>query len=85
MYAFVYLCKKVKMILSPSTLRQNLYKLLDRVIETGIPLEIKRKGKIIRIIAPEGSDKLKNLKKRDILNCDPQDLVHIDWSAEWKM
>jgi len=73
------------MIISTSALRQNLYKLLDKVLETGIPLEIKRKGKILRILPPEGSDKLSNLKKRDIIIGDPDDLVHIDWSSEWKI
>ncbi len=24
-------------------------------------------------------DKLKNLKKRNILNCDPEEIVHIEW------
>ena len=73
------------MIISTSALRQNLYKLLDKVLETGIPLEIKRKGKIIKIMPPEESDKLLNLKTRDILNCDPEELVNIDWSSEWKI
>ncbi len=73
------------MIISTSALRQNLYKLLDKVLETGIPLEIKRKGKIIKIMPPEESDKLSNLKRRDIINCDPDELVHIDWSSEWKI
>jgi len=73
------------MIISTSALRQNLYKLLDKVLETGIPLEIKRKGKIIKIIPPEESDKLLNLKYRNIITCDPEELVHIDWSSEWKM
>jgi prevent-host-death family protein len=73
------------MIISTSALRQNLYKLLDKVLETGVPLEIKRRGKIIKILPPDETDKLSNLKKRNILNCDPEELVHIDWSSEWKM
>lgn len=73
------------MLISTSALRQNLYKLLDKVLETGIPLEIKRKGKIIKIMPPVETDKLSNLKKRNILNCDPDELVHIDWSSEWKI
>jgi prevent-host-death family protein len=67
-----------------STLRQNIYQLLDKVLETGIPMEVKRKGKILRIMPPEKADKLKNLKKRDVINCDPEELVNIDWSSEWK-
>ena len=73
------------MILTVSALRQNIYKLLDKVLETGMPLEIKRKGKVLKIMPPEGTDKLSNLKKRNIINCDPKELVHIDWSSEWKI
>ncbi len=32
------------MQVNPSELRKNIYNLLDQVIETGIPLEINRKG-----------------------------------------
>ena len=32
------------MEVSPSEIRKNIYNLLDQVLETGIPLEIKRKG-----------------------------------------
>ena len=67
-----------------STLRQNIYKLLDKVLETGIPLEVKRKGMILKIMPPEETDKLSNLRERDVMNCDPEELVHIDWSSEWK-
>ncbi len=67
-----------------STLRQNIYQLLDKVLETGIPLEVKRKGMILKIMPPEETDKLSNLSERDVMNCDPEELVHIDWSSEWK-
>ena len=73
------------MIVTPSTLRQNIYRLLDQVIETGIPIEIKRKGIILKIIPSKKKDKLENLKERNIINCEPDELVHIDWSSEWKI
>lgn len=72
------------MAISVTSLRANIYKILDQVLETGIPVEIKRKGKIITIIPPEKTDKLKNLKNRKILNCDPNEIIHMDWSKEWK-
>ena len=28
--------------------------------------------------------KLAKLKKRDVIKCPPEDLVHMDWSKEWK-
>ena len=73
------------MQITASGLRQNIYKLLDQVIKTGRPIEIIRKGKKFKIVPAEPKPKLENLKKRDILKCDPEELVHIDWSDEWKM
>ncbi len=32
-----------------SHLRQNIYRILDEVIETGQPVEIERKGSVVRI------------------------------------
>ena len=73
------------MIISASELRQNIYNLLDQVIKTGVPLEIKRKGKILKIIPAGSINKLKNVKKRKVLNCDPEDIIYNDWEKEWKI
>ena len=73
------------MILTASTLRNNIYRLLDKVLETGIPLEIERKGRKLKIISDGKISKLDNLKKRDILNTNGDEIVHIDWSDQWKM
>ena len=72
------------MRMTASRLRENIYKVLDQVLETGIPAEIQRKGKILKIVPPAGQSKLDNLKKHNILKGNPEDIVHMDWSAEWK-
>lgn len=70
--------------LSPSRLRANLYRILDRILETGEPVEIRRKGKKLHIV-PEHPGKLAQLKPHpDYLNCSPDDIVHLDWSTEWR-
>ena len=70
---------------SVSRLRANLYKVLDHVLETGIPAEVERKGRRIRIVAVDGVDRLANLKPHpEYLNADPDSLVHLDWSKEWR-
>jgi antitoxin (DNA-binding transcriptional repressor) of toxin-antitoxin stability system len=70
--------------LSPSRLRQNLYRILDRVLQTGEPVEITRKGKRLLIIREEPR-KLDSLKPHpEYLRGDPEDLVHMDWSDEWR-
>lgn len=71
------------MQITPSKLRENIYRLLDKVANTGVSLEIKRKGKVLKIICETEPDKLKNLKKHSGLLCDPEEIVHIDWSKEW--
>jgi antitoxin (DNA-binding transcriptional repressor) of toxin-antitoxin stability system len=72
-------------MITASGLRKNIYRLLDRILETGEPLEIERKGALLKIIPQKKKNKLDSLKKRKIMNCDPEKLVHIDWSSEWKM
>lgn len=69
---------------SVSKLRADLYRVLDRVLETGIAVEVERKGKILKIIPADKIDKLANLKPHpDYLKCDAESLVHVDWSKEW--
>ena len=61
---------------------ENLYGILDRVLETGIPVEVIRNGKILRIIPEVKPDKLSRLKKRKCIVGDPESIVHMDWLHE---
>ena len=70
---------------SASKLRENIYQLLDQVLETGTPLEINRKGRTLKIVPVKGESKLGNLKRHDCLDVDPDDIVHLDWSDEWRI
>jgi hypothetical protein len=75
--------------LTASKLRENVYHILDQVLETGTPVEIERRGKRLRIAPAEGAatrtqSRLARLKTRPYLRCDPEVLVHIDWSREWR-
>jgi len=73
------------MVVTATELRQNVYRLLDAVLETGVPLEIERHGRRLRITAAEAPSKLDRLVKRPgVIIGDPEDLVHIDWSHEWR-
>ena len=72
------------MPLNASTLRENIYRLLDSVLETGQPLEIERKGKLLKVIPVPGPSKIGNLVKHDCLRGDPEGIVHLDWSREWR-
>ena len=73
------------MPLKATTLRAQLYRVLDKVLETGEPVEILRNGKIIRLVPAVPSSKLARLEARpDAIVGDPDDLVHLDWSENWK-
>jgi len=68
---------------TPTQLRTNIYNLLDEILKTGLPLEIKKGDKKLRIVPVDEVDKLKNLVARpDAIQGDPDDLVEIDWMDE---
>ena len=70
--------------ISATQLRKNVYKLLDEVLKTGIPIKINRKGKRLFILPAEPVSKFDRLEKHPgCIVGDPEDLVHIDWSGEW--
>ena len=71
--------------LTASRLRADVYRVLDRVIETGVPAEVERRGKILRIVPAETVERLNRLPtRRGFIKGDPEDLVHLDWSHEWR-
>lgn len=72
------------MSITASKLRSDIFNLLDGVLETGKPLEIERKGRKLMIVPEKPVDLFKNMKKRDLFKCDPKEIIHLDWSSEWK-
>ena len=72
------------MTVTVSGLRQDIYRLLDRVIETGQPLAVKRGDRLLKIVAEEPASKLARLSRHNCIRGNPEDLVHLDWSKEWK-
>lgn len=72
------------MRLTASRLRQDIYRILDAVLESGVPVEIERRGKVLRIVPPADASRLDSLRPRDYLNADPEDVVHVDWSDTWR-
>ncbi len=69
--------------ITPTQLRANIYNLLDEILNTGIPLEIKKGDKKLVITPVDPMDKLKNLIHRpDAIQGDPDELVEISWADE---
>lgn len=72
------------MAISASKLRANVYRLLDEVLDSGRPLEIERKGKILVIAPREEQSIWDRLPRREgAIIGDPDELIHMDWSSEW--
>lgn len=66
-------------------LRADLYKIVDRVIATGIPVEIDRNGVKVFLVPERKKSKIDNLIGHPgTIVGDPEDIVHMDWSHEWK-
>jgi prevent-host-death family protein len=72
------------MAISSTKLRENIYQILDEVLRTGRPIEIRRKGRSLRIVPEAPVSRLAKLRKRSTIRGNAEDLVHIDWSGEWK-
>lgn len=71
------------MKITASKLRENIYNILDQALETGVPVEVERKGRILKIVPPLKQSRLAKLKKRKYLVGDPESIVHMDWLKEW--
>ena len=64
-------------------LRGNIYNLLEEILTTGIPLEVKKGEHRLRIAPVEPVDKFADMEFRaDVINGDPEDLVHIEWEYD---
>jgi antitoxin (DNA-binding transcriptional repressor) of toxin-antitoxin stability system len=72
------------MTVTASELRQNVYRLLDEVLASGVPLEVERGGRVLRIVPVDAPPKVARLSAHPgTIVGDPDELVHIDWSGEW--
>ena len=73
------------MTMTATELRAKLYRVLDQVLQTGEPVEIVRNGQRLKIVPAGSAEPAKRLIQRlDYLRCDPDEIVHLDWSDQWK-
>lgn len=71
--------------MSPSRLRSDLYRVLDSVIDTGDPVEIRRRGRVLRIVVEPLPRKLDRLVARPgVIVGEPSELVDVNWAGHWK-
>ncbi|MCB9077387.1 MAG: type II toxin-antitoxin system Phd/YefM family antitoxin [Anaerolineaceae bacterium] len=66
-------------IVTPTELRANIYRLLDEILQTNVPIEVKRGNRLLRIVPVEKPDKFQNLVSMpDVIWGDPEDLVTVN-------
>jgi hypothetical protein len=70
-------------MLTASKLRENIYDILDQVLATGTPVEVIRKGKVLKIVPETPAPKLARLKKRQVYKGDADEILGMDWLKEW--
>ncbi len=72
--------------ITPTELRSNIYNLLDEILKTGVPIEVNKGGKKLRIVPVGKTNKLLNLVSRpDVIHGNPNDIVDISWEEEVKL
>lgn len=70
--------------LTITALRNRLYKVVDEVLETGVPVEIERNGKTVVIVPGQRTgSRLAGLERRNGIVGDPDDLAEIR-VGEWR-
>jgi hypothetical protein len=52
-------------------------------LESGVPVEVVRKGKVLKIVPEKTASKLSRLKKRRGLKGNPEEIVPMEWLKEW--
>jgi hypothetical protein len=62
--------------LSLTTLRNRLFEVADRVLETGVPVAIERRGKTLLLTTEATGSKLARLKRRKLVKGTSETLVH---------
>ena len=69
--------------ISLTTLRQQLFKVVDRIIKTGVPVEISRRGHKLRIVPMAKTSKLARLTPPKAIVGNPEDLVELK-TGKWR-
>lgn len=72
------------MMITPTKLRENLFNILDEVIESGQVLDINRKGHILHIVPEKKISKLDNIVAKNITKVSDEELINTKWEEEWK-
>jgi hypothetical protein len=66
--------------MTATELRKDIYRVLDDVLETGVPQEVTRGARTLMIVPAGGRRlRLEDLPRREALSCSPDELVETSW------
>lgn len=75
-------------LMRATEVHRNIYRLLDRILETGEPLVIEHGGRRLRIELIEESSRVARLRAlgslNDLVVGDPAALDDVDWTSSWR-
>ena len=66
------------MVISAKKFRQNFYDLLDRIMETGIPIEIEKDGNLLKILPDYEKSENGELKPAELMIEDIKEIIDPD-------
>jgi len=73
------------MTITTTELRKKIFSELDKVITTGQPLEVRRRGHKLKIILDKKKSKLSTLtKKENIITCSDDELIYDNCLKDWR-
>jgi N-acyl-D-aspartate/D-glutamate deacylase len=66
---------------TPTLFKNDIFNMLDHILETGKPLEINRNGHIFKVVPPKKINKLDRLIAHpDVVVGNSDDIVNIDFT-----
>lgn len=70
---------------TPTELRADLYRIIDQVLETGVPQQIRRGDRMLSLVpdAPPRRLRLDELPRRTAIACSPDELVDQSFADAW--
>jgi PHD/YefM family antitoxin component YafN of YafNO toxin-antitoxin module len=72
------------MTVTPTEFRNNLFSMLDSVINEKEHIDINRNGTIIHLVPERKKSRLESLTPANFQNCSDEELENIKWENEWK-
>ena len=69
--------------LTLTALRQQLYKIVDRIIQTGIPVEIEHHGHRLKMVLDDPPPNLAKLRPHNSIAGNADDLVDLE-TDQWR-